>query len=189
MKRSKFLLIAILFIVACQQGAMTKKANDPRPKSQIEFLNRLKSAKDSIDLAYNNSAQRDKIISNIDKYVIDSVKQFSGWHLIVENISDFSQDGTFFYNIDLTCPIKIDNSIDTISLDNKVDFTFSVPKNPEDKNVLKIKENVSKLSIGDTIKLDGVIFMTDEKMKKITLSDYFDGFASKKLILLAKGIN
>ncbi len=188
MYKIKLLLIAALFTVACKQVSQTKN-NDPRPKSQIDFLNRLKRAKDSIDLAYNNSAAKDRIIANIDKYLIDSLKQFNDWHLIVESISDFSSDGKTFYNIDLTSPIRIDNSVDTISIDNKVDFNFTVSKEPKDKDLLKIKDEISKLSIGDTIKVDGVIFMTDEDMKKLTLSAYFDNFVSKKLTLLAKEIN
>ena len=170
-------------------------ANDQRSQDEVIFLNRVKAESD-YEIT-SNAAKKDVHIAAFNKYALDSLKKVSGWEMIVTEINDNQYDqnttakvifgGAPAYNLMLVAPIKIDKKVDTIAIDNRVDFTVTIPKTANSE-MLKAQLNVIKnLSKGDTVIVAGSITHLDEA-GKVNFATFFDGVAYWKLDLLATDI-
>jgi len=173
----------------------TTVANDQRAQDELIFLNRIKAESD-YEIT-SNAAKKDVHIAAFNKYALDSLKKVSGWEMIVTEINDNRYDqnktakvifgGAPAYNLKLVAPIKIDKTADSIAVDNRVDFTVTVPKNANSE-MLKAQLNVIKnLSRGDTVIVGGSITHLDE-VGKVNFASFYDGMANWNLDLLATDI-
>jgi len=158
-----------------------KKDNtDRRPKEEIAFLNRVKAESDYH--IQSNAAQKDMHINAFNKYALDSLKTIVNWEMIVTGINDDTMDATTVakmllssdvYNLQLVAPIKIDRSVDTIAIDNRVDFTLTIPKTPKGDTLKKQLQVVQKLKAGDTVIVSGALTHLDDK-GKINFASFYD---------------
>jgi len=173
----------------------TTVANDQRAQDELIFLNRIKAESD-YEIT-SNAAKKDVHIAAFNKYALDSLKKISGWEMIVTEINDKNYDqnttakvifgGAPAYNLKLVAPITVDKKTDTIAIDNRVDFTVTIPKSANSE-MLKTQLNIIKnLSRGDTVIVAGSITHLDEA-GKVNFSTFYDGMANWNLDLLATDI-
>ena len=198
MKLSRFypLLFAFAWLAGCQYINKEKKEQefpelylipekpnntDNRPKAEIAFLSRVLAESD-----YNvtsNAASKDSHISAFNKYAVDSLKQIANWEMIVDEVNDneFSSStagkilfsDTEVYNVKMVAPVKIDRSIDTIAIDNEVEFTLTIPKNPKTDTLKKQLSVIQTLKKGDTVIISGALTHLD-KNGKINFASFYD---------------
>lgn len=166
----------MISLTCCKQKTEVKTANLDLAESQINFLSKLKHSEGLIRRVQTDTIKRSQIISQLDNYLVDSVRQFKGWQFEVETIKAVTLSGAPSYSIDLSCPVPGDST--------HVNFHYTVPKNPSEQDLVALEEVSSKLSPGDIVEMNGVIFMTDPTMEIITLADYFDPVKPKKLYLI-----
>jgi hypothetical protein len=181
-------LLPFIFLTYCKQQSNSTTSSLHLPETQVKFLNKLKNSEDSIRLVRNDSAEKLKIISLLDNYVVDSVRQFKNWQFRVETIKGITLSGTPSYTIDLSSPVPVDSSAPT-DVPRKINFVFTIPKDARETEIIELEQIASKLAPGDIIEMNGVIFMTDPAMEIVTLADYFDPTKTKKLFLIPVKIN
>ncbi|PWG79614.1 hypothetical protein [Pararcticibacter amylolyticus] len=149
MKRKPILFLAgLLFLIACGQKASV-------PRSQSDFVMRLKRAQDTVKIFQHQKELQARIITNMGKYVANNLT-FKHWTFKVENISDLGLD------------LKVPAPKDTTGYNVK----FVMPVSPE------VKDAASKLKVGDLIKVDGEIAMKTPE-GKISMNDYFQSDSAK----------
>lgn len=159
MKRILLLGLSGLFLLmACEK---------PVSKSQNSFLVRLKQTQDTVDI-FQNQILKDRVITNLNKYVRDNALTFTEWNFKVENIS-----GNQVY---LKSTIVGDSSI------YGVKFAMLVPTEES-----QIKTDISKLKVGDLIEVDGNMAMTTED-GKVSMNSYFASDSTHIIKLLPKEI-
>ncbi|MGZ3874499.1 MAG: hypothetical protein ACXVJD_16370 [Mucilaginibacter sp.] len=184
-------LISCLAFVACQQGQEKKlKAEPPdlivhdsRPKSEIAFLKRVDAEYD-----FNESSttvSKDAHMSAFNSYAKDSLKNFTDWEFIVTDVnsdplkaSSFASyfldpDNNPCYNLWLAEPIRIDKTIDTISIQNKVEFIYTILKKALNDDQKKQLITIRTLEAGDTIIASGALTHIDGE-RKVNFAPLFD---------------
>ncbi|QHS56071.1 hypothetical protein GWR56_11195 [Mucilaginibacter sp. 14171R-50] len=160
----------------------TKADSDLRPKDQIYFLNKVRAESDySIT---SNSIKKDAHIEDFNKYAKDTLKEFKNWEFIVDEVNDnrsdantisqiFGWDENPIYNLKVVSPIKVDNSVDTIAIDNRVNFTYTIPKLPKGAPLKKQLTLIKDLNKGDTIIVSGAVTHFNNK-GKIDFATFYD---------------
>lgn len=160
----------------------TKVDSDPRPKNQIYFLNKVHTESDySIT---SNSIKKDAHIEAFNKYAKDTLKEFKNWEFIVDEVNDnrsdantisqiFGWDENPIYNLIAVAPVKIDNSVDTIAIDNRVDFVYTLPKSPKGASLKKQLLVIKDLNKGDIIIVSGAVTHLDNK-GKINFASFYE---------------
>jgi hypothetical protein len=183
-----YLLFACLLcsvIYGCQnlsQKSEEVTVKDTRPKEQIYYLNKVK-ADNEIYLYTSMATVKDSVKAAFDKYALDSLKKIQSWEMLVEGVDDTGLSSsvaevtldtysTPVYNLRLVSPIKIDNTIDTIAVDNRADFTYTIPKNPTDDFLKKQIAIIKTLTYGDTVIVSGSLTHVEDG--KITFAPLFD---------------
>ncbi|TWR25734.1 hypothetical protein FPZ43_15725 [Mucilaginibacter pallidiroseus] len=200
-------LIAIL-VVSCQNtgnkhtgSSLAQPADakvvDMRPAAQVAFLNKIEAA--SAYEHQSNAIAKDQSITAYNKYAKDSLKNINDWVLQVVEINDNAYDVNSVikvlgntddipvYNLMLVSEIKDDPSTDTIGINNRVDFTYTIPKNPktdELKNNLKI---IKSLKAGDMVVVSGSLMHVNEK-GKLDYAAFFENSMPWNVDLLIKSI-
>ncbi len=203
MKSNYFLLAFLLCSVffGCHEPSKTPASNAPlvkdiRPKEQIYFLNRVKA--DSHTFTYANALQTDNLIKAFNKYAIDSLKEIQSWEMIVSEINDDEYDASSFakgmsmtdypfYNLKLAAPVKIDKSVDTTASDDRVDFVYTILKDPKGEELKKQLSIMQTLHEGDTVLVSGSITHLNDELK-IDFTDVFQSFLPWKIDLLINDI-
>ena len=180
-----------------QSNLVEIKNEDPRPLEQQRFLNRVK-----VDADYSitsDAIKKDDHIVAFNKYAIDSLKSIKNWEMIVTEITDNSYNSSSFakafldvdnhpvYNLLLVAPIKIDRSIDTIAIDNKVEFTYTILKSPKGDNLKQQLVILKNLTKGDTVIVSGSITHLDESLK-VNFASFYENFANWNVDLLLTDI-
>lgn len=152
MKRIPVLFLAgLLILAACDQKGKV-------PKSESDFVMRLKRAQDTVTLFQHQKELQTRIITNMGKYVANNIN-FKDWSFKVEGVND--------QTVDLKVPAPADTT------GYNVQFVMLVPEDDA-----KIQEQVSKLKAGDLIKVDGELAMkTDEG--KVSMTGYFQSDTAK----------
>ena len=160
----------------------SKDISDPRPKDQVYFLTKI-HADSNYDVT-SNSIKKDAHIEAFNKYAKDTLKEFKDWEFIVDEVNDKSYDANTvskvlgfdanpIYNLKLVAPINIDNSVDTISIDNRVNFTCTIPKSPKTAQLKKALMVIKDLNKGDIIIVSGAVTHVDDK-GKINFASFYD---------------
>lgn len=208
MKPIQTCLIALLSIAICgcenQSPKQTTGADstlfkdttpappkDPRPVAEVNFLNRIKAESD-YEIS-SDAIKKDTHIAAFNKYSLDSLKNISGWDMIVTEINDneLSENSAMskiglagpVYNIKLTAPIKIDKSVDTLSIGNRVDFTYTIPKQPKGDALRKQMEIIKTLSKGDVVQVSGALTHLDDN-GKVNFASFYDSYGPWNIDLL-----
>jgi len=175
----------------------TATAVDNRPKDELYFLNRIKAESDN-DVT-SNAIKKDIHITAFNKYAADSLNKIYDWEMIVTEINDnqleasslakalFDLDNNPVYNLQLVSPIKIDKTVDTIAIDNRVDFTYTVPKNPKGDTLKKQLTLIKTLSKGDTVIVSGALTHIDNG-GKVNFASFYDQYLPWNVDLLLKSI-
>lgn len=156
--------------------------NDIRPKDEIYFLNRVKIESD-YEIT-SNAVKKDNHIKAFNKYALDSLKKVTDWEMIVTEVNDMQNATSSFaealginnnpvYNLLLVAPIKIDNSVDTIAIDNRVDFTYTMPKEPKGDELKRQLTIIKTLNKGDTVIVSGALAHLDNKLK-VNFASFYD---------------
>jgi hypothetical protein len=164
--------------------AVSSPANsDTRPKEQIAFLNKIHAESDYE--IQSDAIKRDAHIAAFNKYALDSLKNIKNWEFKVTEINDSRYQvnsvmqvmsdtySTPFYNLLLVAPIKIDNSVDSIAINNRVDFTYSTPKTPTNALLKKNLAVVKTLSKGDIVVISGALMHVNDE-GKVDFSKFYD---------------
>ena len=182
-------------VAATKPPAEEKKADDERPKDQIHFLEKVKAESD-VEVT-SNALKKDSHIAAFNKYVLDSLKNVKVWKFIVDEINDNSFDansitktmgnGNEVYNLMLVAPIKIDNSVDSIAMNNRVDFTYTIPKNPKGAVLKKQLEIIKGLNKGDVVIISGALTHIDDN-GKVNFASFYDQYQPWKLDVLVSDI-
>lgn len=200
------LSICILFVScnspASKQTTPTAATQDApaedtetRPKEQTAFLTRVKAESDfSIG---SNAAQKDDHIAAFNKYAKDSLKKITNWEMLVTNVNDNSLDESSFakamfgsnevYNLVLVCPIKIDKTVDTIAMDNRVNFTYTIPKSPTSEGLKKQLAIIKSLDKNDAVIVSGSLTHLDGNMK-VNFEEFFNSYQPWNVDLLITDI-
>ena len=153
-----FGLSGLFLLMACE-----KKTS----KSQNSFLVRLKQAQDTVDI-FHSQILKDRVITNLNKYVRDNALTFSDWNFKVENITA--------NQVNLKSTIAGDSSI------YGVKFAIEIPTAES-----KIKTDVSKLKVGDLIEMNGEMAMATED-GRVSMNKYFASDSTNIIRLLPKEI-
>ena len=212
MKSAKYLIfISFVFILfGCQQNGAKKqnqteppsvsteikKDDDARPKDQRYFLDKVEAESD-YDIT-SNSIKKDFHIESFNKYAKDTLKEFKDWEFVVTEINDYSTsastigkllgfDSGPIYNLVLVAPIKIDRSVDTIAISNRVDFTYTLPKKPKNAGLLKQLSVIKTLSKGDVVLVSGALTHLDDK-GKINFASFYDQMGPWNVDLMVNAI-
>ncbi|HVT63115.1 MAG TPA: hypothetical protein VHD33_06495 [Legionellaceae bacterium] len=167
-----FFPIAIILLFAFLTGCEpVNRTPDTRPKEEIAFLNRV-NAEGEFTGTHVNSVLQDAHIKAFDKYAYDSLKHISNWKMIFLSVDDDQANTNSVasvlginanpcYNVRLTAPINLIKSEDefgnNISYGNRVDFTYTVLKTPNDTNLEKRIELIKDLKMGDTVLVSGAL--------------------------------
>jgi hypothetical protein len=169
---------------------------DPRPNSEVAFLNRVKAEAD-FDSA-SDAVKKDAHIAAFNKYTLDSLKNISDWEMIVAEINDneLSSNSVMkkiglagpVYNIILKAPIKIDKSVDSIAITNRVEFTYTIPKQPKGDALKKQLEIIKTLSKGDVVVVSGAITHFDDS-GKVDFTSFYDEYVPWNVDLLLNDIS
>jgi hypothetical protein len=183
-----------------QQVADTKLNTDAgtRPKEEGHFLNKVLAESD-YDVT-SNAIKKDEHIKLFNKYALDSLKEIKNWELIVTEINDNSADASSIvktlgnanaapiYNLKLVAPIKIDNSVDTIAIDNRVDFTFTTPKDPRNENLKRIVNTLKTLNKDDIVIVSGALTHINEE-GKVDFAPFYDSYSPWDVDILLSDIS
>ncbi|MFD0792770.1 hypothetical protein ACFQZX_04035 [Mucilaginibacter litoreus] len=178
------------------QPQETLDSSDPRPKDQTYFLNKVKAESD-YDIT-SNSIKKDAHIEAFNKYAKDTLKEFKDWQFVVDEVNDNDYEANTvskilgfnvnpIYNLKLVAPIKIDNSVDTIAIDNRVDFTYTIPKSPKGASLKKQLMVIKDLNQGDTIIISGAVTHLDDK-GKINFAPFYDQYLPWNVDLIVSEI-
>ncbi|MFD2145479.1 hypothetical protein [Mucilaginibacter antarcticus] len=169
---------------------------DARPTTQVHFLNKVKA--DSELQETSDAIKRDMHVEAFNKYAADSLKNITGWEMIVTEINDNDLSMNSFssvlglagpvYNLVLTSPIKVEASVDSLSIDNRVDFTYTLAKSPKGDVLKKQLEVIKTLSKGDVVIVSGAITHVNDQ-GKIDFSSFYDTYGPWKLDLLLNDIS
>jgi hypothetical protein len=169
---------------------------DPRPNGEIAFLNRVKAESD-YDVT-SDAIKKDTHIEAFNKYTLDSLKNISGWEMIVTEINDnelssnsvMSKIGLAgpVYNVKLTAPINIDKSVDSIAISNRVDFTITIPKKPNSEALKKQLAVIKTLSKGDVVNVSGALTHFDDN-GKVNFASFYDAYGPWNIDLLLNDIS
>lgn len=160
MKRIPILFLAgVLLLAACEKGKV--------PRTQSDFLMRLKRAQDTVTLFSNQKELQTRIITNMSKYVAVNMN-FTDWSFAVENINDQTLD------------LKTPAPKDTTGYNTK--FVMVIPQDDA-----AIKDKVAKLKQGDLIKVDGEIDMKTED-GKVSMNSYFASDSAKFIKIIPKQV-
>jgi len=178
-------------------AAPTNTDVETRPKEEVHFLNKVLAESD-YDIT-SNAIKKDEHIKSFNKYALDSLKDIKDWELIVTEINDNSFDANSvistlgnasaapIYNLKLVAPIKIDNSVDTISISNRVDFTFTTPKDPKNEGLKKIVAILKTLSKDDAVIVSGSLTHVNGK-GKVDFSSFYDQYGPWNVDVLLSDI-
>lgn len=168
---------------------------DIRPAEQVSFLKRVKAESD-FEVA-SDAIKKDTRIAAFNKYASDSLKSISGWEMIVTEINDDPLssntvmtaigNGSPVYNVVLTAPVKIDRSVDSVAVDNRVDFTYSIPKEPTSDALKKQLAIIKTLSKGDVIIVSGSLTHLDDN-GKVNFASFYDHYTNWNIDLLLTGV-
>ncbi|MGZ3755506.1 MAG: hypothetical protein ACXVAY_00845 [Mucilaginibacter sp.] len=168
---------------------------DNRPKDELYFLNRVKAEAD-YELS-QNAVQKDMHIDAFNKYAKDSLKKIVNWEMIVTEINDneFAANsvaktlfGNNVYNVELVAPIKFDKSVDTIAIDNRVDFTLTIPKKPKGDLVKAQLSTIQTLKKGDTVIVSGALTHLDDQ-SKVNFAEFYEHYQPWNIDLLQTEIH
>ena len=189
------LFLICIAVYSCQNSSNSQESSidntqtetsnndvDTRPKEQIYFLNRVLADND-YDIR-SNAILKDKHVKAFDAYAQDSLKNIKNWEFIVAEINDnefftntffsrFGDPNDKVYNLELLAPIKIDNSVDTIAVDNMVNFIFTIPKEPKGKQLKKILSTIQSLAKDDVVIISGALTNIDNDLK-VNFAPLFD---------------
>lgn len=175
----------------------TDSDHDSRPKEEISFLNRVKAESDYE--VTSNAVKKDAHIKAFNKYSLDSLKNIKDWEFTVTEINDASSDANSFikmlgdldnnqiYNLVLVAPIKIDNSVDSVAIDNRVDFTYTIPKNPKNAVLIKQLSILKTLQKGDVVIVSGALTHLDDN-SKVNFESFYDQYGPWNVDLLLTDI-
>lgn len=159
MKRIPVLFLAgLLMLAACDQKGKV-------PKSQSDFVMRLKRAQDTVTLFQHQKELQTRIITNMGKYVANNMN-FTDWAFKVERINGETVD------------LKVPAPTDTTGYN--VRFAMLVPEGDA-----KLQGQVSKLKVGDLIKADGELAMKTAD-GKISMNEYFQSDSAKFIKIIPK---
>jgi hypothetical protein len=146
---------------------------DPRTKEETHFLDKVKAESD-YEIT-SDAIKKDTHIEAFNKYALDSLKNITNWEMIVTDINDNYAssnsviaklgNGSPVYNLVLTSLIKIDKSVDSVAIDNRVDFTYTIPKSPKGDALKKQLAVIKTLSKGDVILVSGALLHLDDNGK------------------------
>jgi hypothetical protein len=169
---------------------------DRRPTTQVNFMNKVKA--DSDYEITSDAIKKDTHIEAFNKYATDSLKNISGWEMIVTEINDNDMAMNSFssvlglagpvYNLVLTAPIGIDRTVDSLAINNRVDFVYTLPKSPKGDVLKKQLDIIKTLNKGDVVIVSGAITHVNDK-GKIDFSPFYDEYGPWKLDLLLNTIS
>jgi len=178
------------------QASSTTVIDDNRPKEELNFLNKAGAEYEDYD---SNAAQKDKRVADFNKYATDSLKKIAGWEMIVSEVNDenfssnsfakafFDLDNNPVYNLELVEPIKYDKSVDTIGINNRVEFTYTLPKTPKGDSLKKQLALIQNLKKGDTVIVSGALTHIDDNLK-VNFAAVFDKGMPWQVDLLATSV-
>jgi len=168
---------------------------DPRPLAEVNFLNRVKAESD-YEIT-SDAIKKDTHIAAFNKYALDSLKNITGWEMIVTEINDNELSSSSVmskiglagpvYNLKLTAPIKIDKSVDTLSVGNRVDFTYTIPKQPKGDALQKQLEIIKTLNKGDVVVISGALTHFDDS-GKVNFASFYDAYGPWNIDLLLNDV-
>lgn len=207
--KSYLVLISLAVLAGCQNSNKNKdpefpelylvpeKPNntDDRPKEEITFLSKVLAESDQN--VTSNAVSKDSHISAFNKYALDSLKHIVNWEMIVDEVNDNEYDsssagkvlfnGSPIYNLLLTAPVKIDRSVDTIAIDNRVDFILTIPKQPKSDTLKKHLSVIQALKKGDTVIISGALTHLDNN-GKVNFASFYDQTLPWKIDVLQTAI-
>jgi hypothetical protein len=164
---------------------------DPRPAAEVAFLNKVKAESD-YDIA-SDAIKKDTHIEAFNKYALDSLKKISAWEMIVAEINDdelssnsvMSKIGLAgpIYNVKLTAPIKLDKSVDSIAIDNRVDFTITILKKPNGEVLKQQLAVIKTLKKGDVVIVSGALTHFDDDAK-VNFASFYEQYSPWNIDLL-----
>lgn len=210
----KYIKLSVVFVISalifsCQNPAQQQASNnstpkpkepaytDTRPKDEIYFLNKVKAESD--DEVTSDAVKKDTHISAFNKYAADSLKNIVNWEVIVTDINDHTRqasstakaflniDSNPVYNFIFVAPIKIDKGVDTIAIDNRVDLTYTILKQPKSEALKKQLAMLKNSSKGDTVLISGAITHLDAAMK-VNFADFYEDFTTWNVDVLLTDI-
>jgi len=151
MKRTLHLgfMAILLTFMSCEQQA------DP---SQKQFLVRLKETQDTVNIFQNKEILKNRVITNLNKYVRDHALTFQNWTFQVEGIGADK--------LDLKSAGAGDSTI------YGVRFALLIPQDAA------LKDAIAKLKVGDKIAVNGEMAMKT-KDGKVSMNSYFESDSSK----------
>ncbi|GAA3994596.1 hypothetical protein [Mucilaginibacter dorajii] len=168
---------------------------DPRPKDEAAFFKRI-AAESDYDVT-SNAAKKDAHIIAFNKYALDSLKSIKDWEFKVTEVNDNSSDASSLvktmgnpdavYNLILVAPIKVDNSVDSISISNRVDFVYSIPKEPKGDALKKQLDLIKTLTKNDVVIVSGALTHIDDK-GKVNFASFYDQYLPWNIDLLLTSI-
>jgi len=187
MKSSLFhtMLLLNILLISCQP----QRNADTRPKSEISFLHRVKN-EGEFSGKVENVAQQDAHIKSFDKYAADSLKNIQDWKMIYIGVNDNSIKSNSIasalginnapcYNIELVAPVGLIRSEGefghNIAEENRVNFTYTLLKSPNDANLEKRIELIKTLKEGDTVVVSGTLTHVDLAGKTTFAPLFVDG--------------
>jgi len=169
---------------------------DPRPVQEVSFLNRVKAESD-YEIT-SNAVKKDAHIVAFNKYALDSLKNITGWEMIVTDVNDNSLssntvvsklgDGSPVYNLVLTVLVKIDRSVDSVGVDNRIDFTYTIPKDPKGDALKKQLAVIKTLNKGDAVIVSGALTHLDDS-GKVNFASFYDSYGPWNIDLLLNNIS
>lgn len=180
-------LLLAVFFTGCEP---VNRKPDSRPKEEIAFLNRV-NKENQFSGSNVNSVLQDEHIKAFDKYAKDSLKHINNWKMVFLSVNDDQANTSSIasvlglnaqpcYNVKLTAPIDLIKSErefgNNISIDNRVDFTYTIFKSPNDTNLLKRLELIKDLKMGDMVLVSGTLTHFDGDGKFSFGVFYIDGF-------------
>lgn len=157
MKRTLHLamLVCLSCFMSCQQQA------DP---SQKQFLMRLKETQDTVNIFQNKEILKMRVITNLNKYVRDKALTFKNWTFNVEKIE--------------ADKLEVKSAGTGDSTIYGVRFALLIPQDNS-----KLKDEISKIKVGDKISVDGEMAMKTED-GKISMNSYFESDSTKFIKLM-----
>lgn len=148
-------LAFILILMSCEQKA------DP---SQKQFLVRLKQTQDTVDIFQNKEVLKNRVITNLNKYVRDNTLTFKNWTFDVVNITADKLD------------LKSAGTGDPSIYD--VPFAMLIPQDNA-----AVRDAIAKLKIGDKIAVSGEMAMKTED-GKVSMNSYFESDSTRFIKLI-----
>lgn len=162
MKRIPILFLAGLFLFsACEQK---RKA----PRTQVNFLMRLKRAQDTAKVFTHQEAIRTRIVTNMSKYLRDSALSFTDWTFKVTG----------------TSPSQVNLQSTDIGDTTASNVKFAMLLSQADA---KIKEKVASLKTDEVIKVSGEMNMKTPD-GKISMTSYFNPDSAQVIKFIPKAI-